>query len=671
MPTNARYFSNLIPNQPKDNSLTLLFDYLGNINFYSLNLLQTVSYSRTQNKSQTISLSDITNASIFYALICRMKEEVGSSDFYNVDLVQDALIAKMNIAIENKKEVALEIISSWHRFAQFTQDKSRFHSNKSILPTIADFPEKINYIIYILLAHQLNKLKAKQPINLKDLSQLSLTLECITRNMVGSPFCFKLDIKSLLSKLAKQVDAFVCHNINNEFKNYFLPLQEFLQKELITQNGNWLSELIAYLNYELDNIPPGLDDSTTEKEYIENVLNYSSDLSKAITNLLNNEFSPPCTNNEVEDLIKETRKAMQLNKTFINSFLQRDKLTAEKIGLDRLQETTQFALTKAALSNHIALEPSAIYRFKPSYYDYKYFNFVLNHLNNLLGITENQVNIFGFVLAKLAHLPKFPIFCTIEEEDSTHPNSLIFPSQNIIIKLGLSAKNTQALIDFLNINYGNNTATLPAGPNTPIKVNLVTLIEKIVPDYYQCLIPMLLKNNRIKEIYQQIACYRTSVEDLLLPFQKQCTALKRPFSYSLFATTLLKAFNIDANPSYIEMFRNENRTDALLDIDIYFGNMTLAVANELVKRINTSFPKAYATVHEKSLDNGLPNLYQHISFDKTLFSNHYFNNLLANKLKQISSNSSYRSNVYPYLFNAAPAAHPVEQPVAESNCIII
>ncbi|WP_131781070.1 hypothetical protein [Legionella gresilensis] len=683
MPTNAHYFPNLVPNQPKDNSLTLIFDYLGKISFYSLNLLPTVNYPIAHNKSKTIALSDITNASILYAVACSSREVVGSANFCNIDIVQNVLIAKMNIAITNRKEVALEIISSWHKFAQFTQDNNKFSSNKSLLPTIEDFPEKINRVIYTLLTNQINQLKkeeaankklenkAKQSKILKDLSQLSLTLECITRNMVGATFCLKLDIESLLFKLAKQVDAFVCHNTNNELKNYFTPLQELLQREMIAHYGDWLHSLIEYLYIELsDNRPPEWDDSITDKESIDNVLNYSSDLSNAIINLLKDEFSLSSNNSAVEEQLEATRQAMQLKKTFIDSLLKRDGLTAEKIGLDRLQEATHYALTKAALNSHITIEPSAIHKFKPSY-NYEYVNFLLNHLSSLFGITQNQVNIFGFLLAKMAHISQFPTFCTIEGENSTRPDSLIFPAQNIIMKLDLSAKNTQALIDFLNINYGINTATPPVNPDTHIKINLVTLIEKILPDCYQHLVLMLLKNDRIKEIYPQIAFYRTSIEDLLLPFQKQCTALRRPFSYSLFAATLLKAFNIDANPSYIEMFRNENRTDALLDVDIYFGDMSLAVANELVKRMNASFPKAYATVHDKSLDSELPNLYQHISFDKTLLSNHYFNNLIANKLKQISSESQNRSNISSNFFNRAPAARHVEQPVAESNCTII
>ncbi|STX28101.1 Uncharacterised protein [Legionella beliardensis] len=679
MPTNAHYFSSLAPNPSNDSSYTLIFDYLGHINFYSLNVLQQINY---QGVNQPI--NDITNACILYAIAQKVDKEVGAADFCTWEAVKDVLMANMNAAIMNREEVALEIFTSWQAFSQIVNTKGKPETDKNRLQPIPNFPKQINSIIGTLLNEPLKKINSKQAINPKDLIPLSLTLECITRNMAGAPFCLLLSEKNILFKLSRQMDAFLVSKLEEiqasslslqeklqkkgEIQTSFLPLQEKLQKDLVSQTGIWLTSLINFFDYELKG-----STITTFKSKI-------AELSKAINNLLSDEFSTLTGDDVIKQYIENLTRTMQLERMIVNSFIKRDNEIPNQL---IFQQATHFALRKAALNYDIALDPKVIFKFKPSYYDYNYFNLALGQLTNTIGITKHCINIFGYVLAQLAEINQFPTFCKIYENKTTHPNHLVSPTTHLFIELDLTLDNLIALVDNLNTRYGDKTASIAQSENPfqnpRIKVDLPTLIEQILPDWHVCLINTLLAKNRIKEAYQNLSYYQNiSLDYLLLLFQSQCTPLKKPFTPFIFVEILLTAFNIEEKPTYTHFFQSENRMDALFDIDIYL-NISTAAANRLVSRINTAFPQAYATLQHTDIDNGSKIISQHISLDKQLFLDIEFQKHLSNTIRleakraiQATSLKKVSNTLYSFHSPSIPAEEPknADEP-SNSNCCII
>ncbi|MGQ3888067.1 hypothetical protein ACQUW5_03415 [Legionella sp. CNM-1927-20] len=688
MPTNARYFPNLPPNQPNDTSLTLIFDYLGNISFQSLHLPPKINYPVAHNRNQLIPLTDVTNACIFYKIAKDLENKVDKANF-TLDTIEKALIANMNPAIVNQEEVALEIWTSWQKFFKLTEGRNHPEPNKS--PLITNFPEKINRIVSTLLAEQLKKFNlekaskanSKQLRDSKDLVQLSLTLECITRNMVGMPFYLKLDKKNLLFRLARQLDGFL-FDADDKLKNYFLPLQETIQREIINQNGLWIKSLIDFFAYELryedseieTNFPefklPDKEEPEFDSQLLKTPIDFRTELSKATISLLEDEFSP-LNGGAVAEIFGYIKPTMQLEKDLIDSFLKREnKESSQLMSENTLQEATHFALRKAALNNNIQLEASVIFKFKPTY-DFNYFNLVLNHLTGSIGIKKNQIDIFGYILAQMAQITQFPASCKIYEEKLVFSKNLIPPSKKILIELDLSLENINTLVTYLNTTYGAETASLVEEFHPQISLNLSTLIEKILPNWYRNLVTTLLIKDRIKEIYpaSHVHLY-TPAEQLFRTFQEQCVLLKRkPFNAFMFAEILLKTFHINGELTNAEIFQDENRIDAIFDVDLYLEGISLSAATKLASQINAIFPKAYTTIHHEKSDN----LKQYISFDKKLFLDQKFKAFMNGKIKQFILDVPYLpGSSASTLFNSSPLQRQEEifiDPNSVSCCTLI
>ncbi|WP_419420286.1 hypothetical protein ACNVED_03020 [Legionella sp. D16C41] len=654
MPTKAHYFPDLVSKPSTNDSLTLIFDYLGNINFYSLHLPVNINLGLTNYEKQLISTTDVTNACILYSIIEKMKSEVKTNDYFRLDELKGILVTRMNFAIDNKAEVAEEILTSWQRLSKFIANTSTLESKINI-NTILDFPKQIDNIIRALLNEQLAKIKlvkstnkaSQKQVNDLGLIQLCLTLECITRNMAGVPFCFKLDVKNLLFKLARQINAYLSRNDSSKLKSYFLPIQEKINKEIIALNGNWLTSVIDFLDYELQ-ISETKDD---EIGLLDDEIGLLEELANTLNNLLQNEFSSLPENKQTNELLYYIIPILRLEKKTINSFLTRDN---DKVTPKILQQAVHYALCKAALSNDIQLNPSAILRFK-STYNYDYFQFILSHLTKAVKIDKNHSDIFANILAQMAKLTQFPTFCNIYEEaiSSTY---LAHPSKALLLESDLDAKNNLSLVNYLNKQYGTETASVLNGEHNKIKIDLKTLIEKILPDWYGCLITTLTTKPRLKEAYQAGQTYQyISAEQLLILFQEQYTTQRKQLNCSLVTKALLKSFSIDEKLTEAYLIEDNNNIEAIYNVTLYIEGLSTNAAKQLIEKINKLFPHAYANLQTNNIGNE-QSLSQQISIDKSVFLDGKFKEFIGNTINQpIQNRESLIGHSPNILFNVGQA----------------
>lgn len=132
--TNAKYLNSLslTDSNTYPQVKALLLDELGLINFTPL--MPPDSLAEINNNVQTrlklkFELLDLSNAAILYAIAQREGRQIGVGEFTG-EAVINALMKHMNFAIQNKREVALEICRSWQNVARTIMENTAHKSTK-------------------------------------------------------------------------------------------------------------------------------------------------------------------------------------------------------------------------------------------------------------------------------------------------------------------------------------------------------------------------------------------------------------------------------------------------------------------------------------------------------------------------------------------------------------